>query len=578
MKFIVVAVLLVVALQLVQTERVFIETDEPRPIPKGWRMLPDELVVSLADEEETRPVIFLLKQRNLEKLEKLFWEVSTPYTDRYGKYLSVHEVADLVSPSPITIKVVKDFLASYGITNTRTVITKDFIEADIPIRIIKQMFEVEFHLFEHKDGQRFYGTMGPYSLPAHVAKHIRIVSYVVGLPTVYSPNVQFNKAGFSTASSEIIPSVIRARYNCSDVIATQSTNSHAVAEFQGQSYSPSDLETFFTKYVTNSKEDTVAQVIGNNDPSKPGIEASLDIQYIMGVAPNVTTWFYGMKQFDFYTDLTRWLQELSNETNPPFLHTVSYGSQGDYPSVAYMQSSDTEYQKLGVQGLTIIFASGDSGAECEDRCTVLYPSYPAVSVYVTAVGATRFLSGNTGPEGSVLAFKSGGGFMDGTYPTLPSYQTTAVNTYMKQDIPFPPTNIFNPGMRANPDFGALGAEEFQVIVDGRVEVVGGTSASAPSFGAVVTMLNDIRLSNGQPTLGFLNTLFYQLAESNPGQAFFDVTSGNNKNGCVSGNCGANYIDGYMCAPGWDPVTGYGTPNYAVLSTLVASQSLFENSQ
>ena len=168
--------------------------------------------------------------------------------------------------------------------------------------------------------------------------------------------------------------------------------------------------------------------------------------------------------------------------------------------------------------------------------------------------------------------------MDGTYPTLPSYQTTAVNTYMQQDIQFPPSSIFNPGMRANPDFGALGAEEFQVIVNGRVEVVGGTSASAPSFGAVVTMLNDIRLSQGQPTLGFLNTLFYQLAESNPGQAFFDVTDGNNKNGCTSGNCGANYIDGYMCAPGWDPVTGYGTPNYAVLSQLVADQSLYKSRQ
>jgi len=272
-----------------------------------------------------------------------------------------------------------------------------------------------------------------------------------------------------------------------------------------------------------------------------------------------------MKQFDFYSDLTNWLGELNNETDAPWVHSISYGSQGDYPNVSYMTRSDTEYQKLGVRGLSIIFASGDSGAECSGRCKILYPSYPSTSTYVTAVGATRFLSGNTGPEGSVLAFKSGGGFSD--WNAVPSYQSAATAAYLAQNIEFPPPGTFSPANRANPDFGALGAEHFQVVVGGKTTSVGGTSASAPSFSAVVTMLNDIRLDASESTLGFLNVAFYQYAAQNPG-AFFDVTSGNNKNGCVGNACGTNYIDGYLCAPGWDPVTGYGTPNYAILSTLV----------
>jgi len=526
-------------------------------------MLPEE-TLSLVDEEETRKIIFLLKQQNTDVLEKIFWDVSDPKNDKYGAHLTLEEVADLVAPTEETIATVKNFLASFGITETKTVITKDFLYANIPIRILKEMFQVEFRLFEHSSGQRFYGSMGPYSLPSDVACCVDFVSYLVGLPEITRPATAFESKDKVRAGTDITPDIIRARYNCSNVIATASTNSHAVAEFQGQSYSPSDLSEFFTKYVTNSNADTVAQVIGQNNPDHPGIEASLDIEYIMGVAPNVTTWFYGMKSFDFYSDLQTWLGELNNETDAPWVHSVSYGSQGDYPSQTYMDRSDTEYQKLGARGLSIIFASGDSGAECTEKCKALFPSYPSTSTYVTAIGATRFLTGNSGPEGSVIAFKSGGGFS--TWNPVPDYQAAATAAYLAQNIQFPPPGTYDPSNRANPDFGALGAEHFQVVVGGKTTSVGGTSASAPSFAAVVSMLNDLRLSSGSTTLGFLNTAFYQYAQT-PG-AFFDVVDGNNKNGCISSECGTNYIDGYLCSPGWDPVTGYGTPNYAILSTLI----------
>jgi hypothetical protein len=38
----------------------------------------------------------------------------------------------------------------------------------------------------------------------------------------------------------------------------------------------------------------VARVVGNNDPNNPGTEATLDIQYIMGVAPDTPSWFWYM--------------------------------------------------------------------------------------------------------------------------------------------------------------------------------------------------------------------------------------------------------------------------------------------
>ena len=82
----------------------------------------------------------------------------------------------------------------------------------------------------------------------------------------------------------------------------------AVAEFQGQYYSPSDLKQFFAQFVKNSNADTVAGVRppNSNNPNAPGTEASLDIQYIMGVAPNITTYFYASATMDFWSALTTW--------------------------------------------------------------------------------------------------------------------------------------------------------------------------------------------------------------------------------------------------------------------------------
>jgi len=264
-----------------------------------------------------------------------------------------------------------------------------------------------------------------------------------------------------------------------------------------------------------------------------------------------------------------WVNEINNETNPPFVHSVSYGSQGDYPSDSYRDRLNADFQKLGTRGITIIFASGDSGAGCQGRglddqiacdCT-FYPSFPATCPYVLTVGATKFLSGNSGPEGAVTYFKSGGGFSQ-LFP-VPSYQSTAVKGYLASGVKMPQPCAFNSTNRATPDVSALGDVHFQVVNGGSVTSVGGTSASAPTFGAIVALLNDIRLNKKQSTFGFINLWIYSTAAQNP-SAFFDVTVGDNTTPdcCTSGNLG-----GFECSAGWDPVTGVGTPNFRVLSTL-----------
>jgi len=299
------------------------------------------------------------------------------------------------------------------------------------------------------------------------------------------------------------------------------------------------------------------------------LEASLDTQFLMGVTPNASTWFIIVAPDAFWADLIHWVNILGNTTDVPLVHSISYGAQGDYPSESYRERLDTEFQKLGLRGLSIIIASGDSGAGClyrggspgfEDLPPCYFAaSYPAVSAYITSVGATEFITGNTGPEAAVSQFKSGGGW-DISFPR-PSYQDAAVKAYLATASKLPSYG-YNSSNRATPDVSALGSEYFQVINGGSLEPVGGTSASTPTFSAIVTLLNQIRLDKNSPPLGFLNQWIYQTWAAHS-DAFFDVVVGNNLLVCCQ-----SQPSGFETAPGWDPVTGVGTPNFAVLSTLV----------
>ena len=524
--------LLAALVALASAERVFLERNgDAIPLPRDW-----VLTRRRPDLTQTRDLSFALKIGNSAELDRQFHAVSQPDSPDYGKYLTIHQLAE-ITKNPEGVVAVRRFLRRFGVTNTRVALTQDWVDAKMPLVLIEKVFNVTFHTFHHlPSGQFHVATLDDYSLPAQVAQFVDMVTPITGFPDVHTPRT-VSSAGASRAGDSITPSVIRARYNVSESITCNNmNNSHGVAEFQNQNYKPSDLVDFFNKYVPNAPagSDVIAKVIGSNEASPISLEASLDTQYLMGVAPNVTTWFYGYASFDFYGDLNKWISDMNSEEQIPFVITVSYGSQGDYPSNTYISRQDEEYEKLGLRGTSIIYASGDSGAECNDRCKKLDLSYPAESIYVTATGATRFLTGNTGPEGAVEAFKSGGGFSQ-TIP-VPTYQSTVVRTYVNDpSISFPPPLAWNSSNRANPDFAALGAEEFEVIRDGRTEKVGGTSASAPTFGAVMTYLNDLRLNAGKPTLGFLNPQLYQWARTVP-NSFFDVTVGNNYE--VSRDCEA----------------------------------------
>merc|ERR1712113_81354 len=143
---------------------------------------------------------------------------------------------------------------------------------------------------------------------------------------------------------------------------------------------------------------------------------------------------------------------------------------------------------------------------------------------------------------------------------------SAVKTYLSSASGLPPAGTFPPGGRATPDVAALG-EGFQVLASGRVESVGGTSASAPTFAGLVSLLNEARLKAGKPAMGYLNPWLYQHPD-----VFTDITVGTNSIGRGGESLGKY---GWACTKGWDPVTGLGTPVFSKM--LGAAMASAENS-
>jgi len=128
----------------------------------------------------------------------------------------------------------------------------------------------------------------------------------------------------------------------------------------------------------------------------------------------------------------------------------------------------------------------------------------------------------------------------------------------------PPSSYYNGQGRGFPDVAGLGSQVL-IIDGGQVEPVGGTSCASPIFAGIIALLNDLVIAKSGKPLGFLNPLIYKMGGGACPTCFKDITIGDNI--CTEDGC-APSCKGFMCTIGWDPVTGFGSPNYMAMQAYV----------
>lgn len=447
--------------------------------------------------------------------------------------------------------------------------TGDWIMVDTTVEVANRLVDAPFHHFRHEDSKVTVTRVAPgtsYSLPAGVASHVDFVSPSVRFTRMRKPTLskerlaawhdkirEMGKVGNGSLIN--VPTFLRELYQLPNAFGKAKDNKQCVCSFIGQFYSDADLQEFFGLFFNSSKGQTPAQ-IGNNDQNNVGMEASLDVQYLMSVGADIPTevWYTAGQN----TPFMNWIVNVTKAKTLPHIFSFSYGDYENGVSAPYANRINTELAKLGARGTSLLVASGDSGVggNCS-RNGDFSPDFPASSPWVTAVGG--LVGGNAGatPTGEWADTISGGGFSN--FFPRPSYQDDAVAKFFATNKSLPDPRYYNKNGAGYPDIAAQ--SEMFVIVFDRIPLpgVGGTSCATPTSSGVFSQLNDLRLQAGKPPLGFLNPLIYNTAPNHP-NSFNDAIHG--------ANAGCNNFFGFSAVPGWDPVTGWGSPNFRILSEIV----------
>jgi tripeptidyl-peptidase-1 len=240
-----------------------------------------------------------------------------------------------------------------------------------------------------------------------------------------------------------------------------------------------------------------------------------------------------------------WLNYVLAQKELPYVISTSYGDDEQTVPYSYAKRACAGFAQLGARGISVLFSSGDFGVGANGTCvsnvdnsTMFIPNFPTSCPWITSVGGTESFE----PEVAVKRFGSGAGFSN--YFGAPSYQTEVVDAYVAGlDGLF--DGLYNKSGRAYPDVAAQGNHD-AIAWNGIIRTIGGTSASSPTFSAVIALVNDALLAANKPVLGFLNPWIYGGAY----KALTDITSGS-AIGCNG--------TGFPAAKGWDAVTGFGTP-------------------
>ena len=313
----------------------------------------------------------------------------------------------------------------------------------------------------------------------------------------------------------------------------------------GGGYQQSDLDTYFSGLGLKTPSVSAVSVDGgSNQPgSSADAEVMLDIEVAGALAPAATFLVYFAPNTDqgFYDAIA---QAAHSSSQPATVVSISWGGPEDSWSAASRNAMETALEDAAALGVTVSVAAGDGGSSDGESDGQPHADYPASSASTLACGGTRLMSSGSTITSEVVwnetATNEGatGGGVSQVF-ALPAWQADA-------NVPKAPNGFAGRGVpdvagNADPLTG------YDVLVDGQSEVVGGTSAVAPLWAALIARLNQ-QLGK---SLGLANAALYGTA----GKGFRDITQGNNGT--------------YQASTGWDACTGWGSPDGAALLTALA---------
>ena len=506
------------------------------------RPVADASIVGIPDPNESITVTVVLRRRSS--------ELPPPGSEP----ISRNDFAQRYGADPDDVARIEQFATDNDLTVVQVDLARRAIVLSGTIANMNEAFGTQLRVFQSPQGI-FRGRTGQLYIPSDLAE---LVVGVFGLDDRPQAKARVRRlvevvGPRAPGDTSYTPDAVARLY---DFPTTGAGSGQTVAIIElGGGYRAADLRSYFTKLgITETPSVTAVSVDGaqnapSGDPASADGEVLLDIEVVGAIAPKARIAVYFAPNTDqgFLDAITT---AIHDSVRKPSVVSISWGAAESAWTEQSLTAYDQAFQDAAILGVTVCCASGDDGSADGVTDGAAHVDFPASSPNVLACGGTR-LESSDGAITREVVWNQGsgngatGGGVSETFP-LPSYQSGANVPVSANPSRFKGRGVPDVSGDADPATG------YQIYVDGRDSVFGGTSAVAPLWAALIALMNE---QLGRP-LGFLHPVLYTNA---PGtQAVHDITSGNN---------GA-----YNAAPGWDACTGLGSPNGEALLAALSRNS------
>ncbi|MBV8102698.1 MAG: S8 family serine peptidase [Verrucomicrobia bacterium] len=475
------------------------------------------------------------------------------------KYMSREELETSYGSAPDAVAKVEEFAKKHGLTVTQNIPGAATIKLGGSVAKMTAAFNKPLFDYTHPTLGEFHASPQPDEIPQELEGAITGFTGFNNQRHLRRRRVQSGTSSAKTTARGLnpwfLPTDLATIYNFPQTNAANQCI--GILEFGG-GIEESDITAYFDKIGVPAPKVATIEVDGvlqnpQSDPTSTE-EVMLDIEVAgaLGGGASIAVYFSTFDQKGLIDALNA---VIADKTNSPSVLSVSWGWDENQPfgnngiiwSPSAIEQVNESLLAVAHLGISVCISTGDDGSEAQIQDGVAHVNFPATSPYVLAVGGTTLHASNNG-NGLARAAETvwndgpgsgtGGGVSDVT--PVPDWQKGLV-----------PASI-NPGGfagRAIPDVSADAdpATGYFVRSGGKFTVVGGTSAAAPLWAALIARIN---AQIGAP-VGNFNALLY--SQFGPNQVLFDITEGNNDtDGLLNGQ--------FPAGQGWDACTGWGSPD------------------
>ncbi len=504
--------------------------------------------VGAADPNERLDVTVVVRRRAPDDFKRqLSATVAAP-----TKHIRREDFAQRFGADPKDFAVVEAFANQYGLEVIQKDLARRTIRLAGTVAQLSSAFDVSLQTFQYKGGS-YRGRVGSVYLPEELEN---IVEAVLGLDNRPQAQPHFRArasggtAGAAAASGTFAPNQLASIYGF-PAVSNGAGACIGIVELGG-GFRTTDIQQYFS--ALNLPVPTVVAVSVDGasnapgDPNGPDAEVMLDIEVAGAIAPGAKLAVYFAPNTDagFLDAITT---AVHDSTNNPGVISISWGGPESTWTQQAMTALDSALQGAATMAITITVASGDNGSSDGVDDGANHVDFPASSSYALACGGTKLVASGgsistetvwnetTTNEGAT------GGGVSNVFPLQAWQENLQVTSAQGQQSPLQGRGVPDVSGDADPETG------YNVRVDGNDTVIGGTSAVAPLWAALITLIN---AASGS-LAGFINPKLYGSAA-----ACRDVTVGNN------GAFGAS--------PGWDACTGLGSPDGQKIADLLGGST------